>query len=111
LQRLARGRIGERLLQLGLRLRPDVCVLDRRHRLRDLGLEGGEVGGERAELLQELTRRRVGSLVCTLLEVVEAGLELLRRRVELLAELVAGVQVRRAGVAELLAQLRAAGRA
>src|SRR5512144_1879517 len=87
LQRLARGRGGERLPQLGLRVRPDVRVLDRRHRLRDRGLQGGEVGGERGEPLEELPGGSIRSLLRALLERVEARLELLRRRVELRAKL------------------------
>src|SRR6476619_5282974 len=93
LQRLARRRIGECPLELGLRLLTDVGALDRGHGLCDLGLEGSEARGERGELLQELARRRVGRLLRTLLEIVEAGLELLRRRVELVAELVTRLRV------------------
>ena len=103
LQRLARGRVGERLLQLGPRLLTNVSVLDRHNRLRDRGLESGEVGGEPGGLLEELTRGGVRDFLRTLLERVEAGLELSRRRVELFAELVTRIRVRPSGSTQLAA--------
>src|SRR5262245_51979839 len=84
LQRLARGRVRERLLELGLRLLGDVRVLQCRDRAGDRRLEGGEVGRKPGELLQELTGRRIGGLLGIVLEGLEARFELLGRRVQLL---------------------------
>src|SRR5262245_56318916 len=105
LQRLARGRIRKRLLELGFRLLAHVRVLQRGDRRRDRRLERCEVGCEPCQLLEELRRRRVGCLLRTVPERVVLRLELLGRVVELLLQLVAGFEVRRTEAAQLRDEL------
>src|SRR5262245_5451321 len=105
LQRLARGRVCERPLELGLRLVAHVRVLQRGDRGRDRRLERREVGCESRELLEKLRRRSVGGCLRAVSERVVLRLELLRGVVELLPKLVTGLEVRRTEITQLRDEL------
>ena len=87
--------VGERLLKLGLRLLGDVRVPERLDRRLELRQEGRELRRKPGELLEELPGAGVRRVVRSLREVVEAQLERADLLVELLLEVLAGLEVRR----------------